>query len=227
MVNIDGQLDIFSFISEEKEEPPIWLYPGQKIYKVRLGELKEYLVTRERGYTYTYGDNGRGYRLDSIEGYSSGVASNESLGKADFTDLESALKAACKNRTQWEIKNDGKGVIYLQNITGYRKFRHKLDNGEYLYAEIGYLQGDLFYVKKWYCHKFVYPDKKGLYEKYLKEIMDDFNIKSDFEEMEIDNNYSHPCKWYTSEATGDVPMGTTMYWDTQMKCYREAENMCY
>lgn len=221
--NMEGQLDIFSFIGNG--EPPILLSPGQKIYKVRIGEIEEYVVSEEEGYTYTYGDNGRGYYLNDIEGYGHGNAWNDSLGKSDFIDLEPALKTACENRIQWQTENNGQGVIYIQSIIGYRRFRHKCNNGRYLYSEIGFLQSDLIYVKKWYCYRHVYPIKSGLYEKYLKEIVDYPNFIN--EEMEVDINYSPPCRWYTSKATGDVPMGITMYWDTSMKCYREARNMYF
>lgn len=221
----EGQLDIFSFIS--KDEPPVLLLHGQTIYKVRIGEVEEYVVSGREGYTYVYGDYGRGYYLDNIEGSGHGRAFNDSIGKIDFINLEDALKAACENRVIHKAKRDGEGVIYLQNITAFRKFRYRDYNGSYFYAEIGFLQNDLLYVKDWYCYRFVYPNKKGLYEKYLKGITNNYNIKSNYEEMEVDINYNPPCKWYTSKSTGDVPMGVTMYWDDSMKCYREAKNMCF
>lgn len=92
MKDIVGQIsltDLFNFMSPQvkKEEPPILLHEGQKVYKVVRGDVEEHIVTGEK--SWVCGENNRGYRLKRISGCWD-VTWNRSIGVNVFTDLQEA-----------------------------------------------------------------------------------------------------------------------------------------
>lgn len=95
MKDIEGQIsltDLFNFMSPQvkKEEPPILLHEGQRVYKVVRGDVEEHIVTGE---SWTCGESNRGYRLKRVGGCWD-CTWNSSIGLNVFTDLREAQEKA-------------------------------------------------------------------------------------------------------------------------------------
>lgn len=152
MKDIVGQIsltDLFNFMSPQvkKEEPPILLHEGQKVYKVVRGDVEEHIVTGKK--SWVCGENNRGYWLKKISGCWD-VTWNSSIGVNVFTDLQEANAKAL----EYIAENDCilSGEIKAKEVVAYkyvydgreiRRFYAVLDDGSVyydygsMYAHIG------------------------------------------------------------------------------------------
>lgn len=123
MKDIAGQIsltDLFNFMSPQvkKEEPPILLHEGQRVYKVIRADVEEDIVT---GKSWVCGESNRGYTLKRIEGCWD-VTWNSSVGVYVFTDLQEAYAKA----EQYIAENDCilAGNINAKEVVAYRYLYH-------------------------------------------------------------------------------------------------------
>lgn len=162
MVTImQGQLDIFSYMGKEEKEPPILLSKGQIVYLVNKAEIEKCTVSGEM---WTFGDNGRGYRLIRENGLYN-VTTNEKLGWEAFTDYESA-----KSKADEYLKLHNKiifaGDIKPVSTVAYAYIRD-CDNRKMtaFYCDLG---DDMYYIKEFMTYHHIIKGSKAI-KKFMEQ----------------------------------------------------------
>lgn len=162
MVTImQGQLDIFSYMGKEEKEPPILLSKGQTVYLVNKAEIEKCTVSGEM---WTFGDNGRSYRLIRENGLYN-VTNNEKLGREAFTDYESA-----KSKADEYLKLHNKiifaGDIKPVSTVAYAYIRD-CDNRKMtaFYCDLG---NDMYYIKEFMTYHHIRKGGKAI-KKFMEQ----------------------------------------------------------
>lgn len=177
MKDIEGQIsltDLFNFMSPQvkKEEPPILLHEGQRVYKVVRGDVEEHIVTGE---SWICGENERGYRLKRVAGCWDATW-NRSVGVYVFTDLHEANAKA----EQYISEND---CILADNIIAKEVVAYKyFYDGREIISFYAILEDDTIYFhygciyehigKKEEISKFENKRNENLKQEGYEEIQD-------------------------------------------------------
>ena len=103
-------------------EAPILLKPEQIVYKVVRGDIETYKCS---SWTWTYGEKGRGYDLNSLEGKYHATAFNDLIGETFFTDQEKAKAQAKKNLRKYDVIF-AKDIV-AEKVIAYAFWVHKTD----------------------------------------------------------------------------------------------------
>lgn len=155
------QLDIFSFMQPQSEEPPILLTKGQTVYLVNKADLVKCTASGE---TWIYGDCERGYRLIRESGLY-GVTNNEELGETAFTDCEQARQKAD------EYLKSHEGIILGSDIkpisTVAYSYIRDCDNQEMtaFYCDLG---NDMYYIKEFMTYHHITKGKNTI-KKFMEQ----------------------------------------------------------
>lgn len=151
------QLDIYSFIQEQKEEPPMLLSKGQEVYLVNKAEVIKCTVTDED--SWLCGENDRGYRLIKESGTYDITWNSRILNEEAFTDCEAARIKADK------YLNTHDGIILAKDIkpisvVAYSYIRD-CDNKELtaFYCDLG---NDTYYIKEFMTFHHICKGKKAI-----------------------------------------------------------------
>lgn len=188
------QLDIFSIMQPQSEEPSILLQKGQTVYLVNKADVIKCTVSGE---TWIYGDCERGYKLIKEIGLY-GVT-NEELGETAFTDYEQAKQKA----DEYLKSHDGiilAGDIKPISAVAYSYIRD-CDNREMtaFYCDLG---DDMYYIKEFMTFHHIIKGKKAI-KKFMEQ-----------QEFKRDN---------TKEIDGFVPNFKNMYKCTEQSNWDYAE----
>lgn len=155
------QLDIFSIMQPQSEEPPILLSKGQTVYLANKADVIKCTVSGE---TWIFGDCERAYRLiKEIGGYD--VTDNDELGKSAFTEYESARQ----NADEYLKSHDGiilAGDIKPISTVAYSYIRD-CDNWEMtaFYCDLG---DDMYYIKEFMTFHHIIKGKKAI-KKFMEQ----------------------------------------------------------
>lgn len=192
------QLDIFSLLQPQSEEPPILLEKGQTVYLVKKGEVIKCAVVNDEK-SWICGENNRGYRLTRESGGYTCTWNDRILGKEAFTDFRSARQKAD------EYLNSHDGIILAGDIkpitTVAFSYIRDCDRREMtaFYCDIG---NDMYYIKEFMTYHHIC---KG--EKAIKKFMEQ-------QEFEYDNPV---------QIDGYVPKFKNMYKCTSQSDWDYAE----
>lgn len=184
------QLDIFSLIQPQSEEPPILLSKGQEVYLVNKADIIKCTFT---GGTWIHGDCERGYRLIRENGLYD-VTNNEELGETTFTDYEKAMKKAdeyLKSHNRIILVGDIKPI----STVAYSYVRD-CDNREMtsFYCDLG---DDMYYIKEFVTFHHIIKGKKA-----IKKFMEQQEFKYD-NPKEIDGFVPHFKNMYKCTEHSD------------------------
>lgn len=155
------QLDIFSLMQSQPEEPPILLSKGQTIYLVNKADVAKCTVSGE---TWIFGDCERAYSLiRESGGYD--VADNKELGVTAFTDYEQAKQKA----DEYLKSHDGiilAGDIKLINTVAY-SYTRDCDSRKMtaFYCDLG---NDMYYIKEFMTFHHIIKGKKAV-KKFMEQ----------------------------------------------------------
>lgn len=187
------QLDIFSLIKQQKEEPPILLNKGQTIYLVNKGEVVKCTVSAEED-SWICGENNRGYRLVKDSGLYDCTWNDKILGKEAFTDYASARDKAD------EYMKTHNGIILAGEIkpisTVAFSYIRDCDNRELtaFYCDLG---SDMYYIKAFITYHHIAKGKKA-----IKKFMEQQEFKYD-NPRKIDNFIPHFKNMYKCTEQSD------------------------
>lgn len=164
MREIMGQISLFDILGQQnqtKNEPPILLKAGEKVFKVLRGEVIRYVVHDEK--SWICGENERGYRLKKVKGCW-GSCINSEIGKTYFTDYEIACSVAKSNLGLYEVISAEsikpiKTVAYL--------YRRECDNREMI-AFYSVLDNGMMYVKQFYTYHHIVNHNAKNIKKFMK-----------------------------------------------------------
>ena len=155
------QLDIFSLMQPQSQEPPIILKKGQTVYLVNKADVIKCSVSGE---TWIYSNCERGYRLiKEISLY--GVTNNEELGETTFTDYGKAKQKAD------EYLKSHDGIILAGDMkpisTVAYSFIRDCDNREMtaFYCDLG---DDVYYIKEFMTYAHIIKGKKAI-KKFMEQ----------------------------------------------------------
>lgn len=196
------QLDIFSLMNLQTEEPPILLSKGQTVYLVNKAEVIKCKVCDGEN-SWICGEDNRGYRLIRENGLYSCTWNNRILGKEAFTDYESAKQKANEYLKSHEI-------ILASDIKPIRTVAYSYirdcDNRE-MTAFYCDLENDMYYIKEFMTYHHVVKGKKAI-KKFMEQ-----------QEFEHDN---------PKKIDGFVPNFKNMYKCTEQSDWDYAEcEYCY
>lgn len=155
------QLDIFSLMQTQPEEPPILLTKGQTVYLVNKADFVKCTASGE---TWIYGDCERGYRLIRESGLY-GVTNNEELGETAFTDCEQARQKAD------EYLKSHDGIILGSDIkpisTVAYSYIRDCENWEMtaFYCDLG---NDMYYIKEFMTYHHIIKGKNTI-KKFMEQ----------------------------------------------------------
>lgn len=189
------QLDIFSYLQPQSEEPPILLSKGQEVYLVNKADVIKCTVSSE---TWIYGDCERGYTLIRDVGLYA-VTNNNELGETAFTDYEQATQKANVYLKSYD------GIILASDIKPIRTVTYSCirdcDKREMtaFYCDLG---NDMYYIKEFMTYHHIINGKKA-----IKKFMEQQEFK-----------YDKP-----KEIDGFVPNFKNMYKCTEQSDWDYAE----
>lgn len=155
------QLDIFSLIQPEPEEPPTLLSKGQAVYLVNKADVIKCVASGE---TWIYGDCERGYTLIRDIGLYA-VTNNNELGETAFTDYEQARQKA----DEYLKSHDGiilAGDIKPISTVAYSYIRD-CDSRKMtaFYCDLG---DDMYYIKEFITFHHIIKGKKVI-KKFMEQ----------------------------------------------------------
>lgn len=152
------QLDIFSLMKSQIEEPEILLSSGQKVFLVNKADVIKCVVCNDET-SWICGENNRGYRLIKENGGYDVTWNDRILGKEAFTDYKSA-----RNKAD-EFKKTHDGIILASDIepasiVAYSYIRN-CDNREMFsfYCDLG---NDMYYVKEFMTYHHIIKGKEAI-----------------------------------------------------------------
>lgn len=171
MKAIKGQISIFDMMSllgceMEKEEPPVLLQPGQTVYMVKRGDVREAKILDE---TWICNET-RGYRLQYMTGTYDCVW-NTSIDFNCFLDAAPALAKAEKYLATHEVIRTED--IHAVNTVAYQYIREC--DGYTMTAFYSELDNGMMYMKEFYTFHHILVDKKKQ-KKALKKFMEQNEI---------------------------------------------------
>lgn len=210
MKGCEGQISLFDMMAllaghEVKEEPLVLLQPGQTVYMVKKGDVREAKVLDE---TWVYNES-RGYRLQYGSGGTYDCAWNLNIGKQCFIDMEPAVAKAEKFLSEHEvIRAEG---IHAVSTTAYRYIREC--DGFTMTAFYCELDNGMLYMKEFYTYQHIIVDKnkqKKAIQKFMEqnEIKDGNAVRIDYEPV-FKNMYRirQQYDWDYSEAEHNYAIG--------------------
>ncbi len=173
MKSIKGQITLWEAMEllagrELKEEPPVLLQPGQTVYMLKKGDVRQAIVLDE---TWVY-DESRGYRLQYGSGGTYDCAWNTSIDKQCFLDREPAVAKAEKFLKEHEVIRAED--IHAVNTTAYRYIREC--DGFTMTAFYCELDNGMLYMKEFYTYHHIIVDKKKQ-KKAIQKFMEQNDIK--------------------------------------------------
>lgn len=189
------QLNIFTLLKTQSEEPPMLLSKGQVVYLVDKAEVIKCTVSGE---TWKNGDCERGYALIRESGLYA-ITNNNELGKTAFTDCGSARQKAdkyLKSHNRIILAGDIKPIATV----AYSYIRD-FDRRE-MTAFYCYLGDDMYYVKEFMTFHHIIRGKKAI-KKFMEQ-----------QEFQYDN---------PKEIDGFAPSFKNMYKCTEQSDWDYAE----
>ncbi len=187
------QLDIFSLMQSQTEEPQILLSKGQAVYLVNKADVIKCKVSYDEN-SWICGENNRGYRLiKDIGGYDC-TWNDRILGKEAFTDYESAKQKA----DEYLKSHDGiilAGDIKPIDTVAYSYIRD-CDSRKMtaFYCDLG---DDVYYIKEFMTFHHIIKGKKA-----IKKFMEQQEFKYD-SPKEIDYFVPHFKNMYKCTEQSD------------------------
>lgn len=192
------QLDIFSYLQPQTEEPPMLLSKSQAVYLVNKADVIKCTVSDSEN-SWICGENNRGYRLVRETGGYTCTWNDRILGKEAFTDYDSARQKADK----YIKSHDGiilAGDIKPISTVAYSYIRN-CDNREMtaFYCDLG---DDMYYIKEFVTYAHIIKGRKAI-KKFMEQ-----------QEFEYDN---------PKKIDGFVPHFKNMYKCTEQSDWDYAE----
>lgn len=187
------QLDIFSYMQPQPEEPPILLSKSQIVYLVNKADVVKCTVCDDEN-SWICGENNRGYRLIRDTGGCTCTWNDRILGKEVFTDYESAKQKAD------EYLKSHDGIILASDIKPISTVTYSCirdcDNREItaFYCDLG---DDMYYIKDFITYHHIIKGKKA-----IKKFMEQQEFKYD-NPKKIDGFVSHFKNMYKCTKQSD------------------------
>ncbi len=162
------QLDIFSFIKPQAEEPPILLIEGQEVFLVDKADIKKYVVCAD---SWICGENNRGYRLVNERGIYDCTWNNRILAQEIFMDYENAMMKADKYLQSHDGVILAKGIKPISTVAYSCEKYYDNKTRMAFYCDLG---NDMYYVKEFMSYHHIIKGRKA-----VKRFMEQQEFKED------------------------------------------------